>query len=202
LKNLDPSQVASNVVNHISAMIAFWDVDQVCLFSNEAYQLWFGRSPAQMKGTTLKELLGPIYEKNLPYILAALKGEKQVFERQIPWPDGSGVRECIATYTPYAPDGVVLGFSVHVADVTILRQREAALEKVIQERDQAQAEAKTLRGLLPICGFCKAIRDENGKWEPMESYISNHSEVLFSHSFCPQCGEKHYGDLYQNEPSA
>ena len=177
-------------------MVAYWDADQRCVFSNDAYRQWFGKSPAQMKGMTLKELLGPsLYEKNLPYILAALKGERQVFERRIPLPGGE-IIESIATYTPDVVDGVVRGFSVHVADVTILREREAALERAIRERDEAQAEAQTLRGLLPICGFCKAIRDESGNWIPIESYVSTHSPAKFTHGFCPKCGEKHYPEFF------
>lgn len=54
---------------------------------------------------------------------------------------------------------------------------------------------KHLEGLLPICSFCKKIRiGEN--WKPIESYISSHSEALFSHGVCPDCGRKNYGDLY------
>ena len=53
-----------------------------------------------------------------------------------------------------------------------------------------------LEGLLPVCSFCKKIRKE-GKWIPIEEYVRNHSEADFSHGFCPECGTKHYGDLYR-----
>ena len=201
MMNTETFQIALSVANHISAMIAYWDADQRCVFSNDAYREWFSKSPEQMRGMLLKELLGPIYEINLPYILAALKGEKQVFERQIPLPGGA-VRESISTYTPDVVDGVVRGFSVHVADVTFLREREAALERVIRERDAALAEVRTLRGFLPTCAFCKAIRDESGEWLPMEVYISKHSEAKFSHGFCPKCGEKHYPEIFPDDSNA
>jgi PAS domain S-box-containing protein len=188
---MNPEQLAFRVVNSISAMVAYWDVNQKCLFSNDAYREWFGRSPTEMSGMTLRELLGPLYEKNLPHILAALGGEKQVFERRIPLPDGS-VRESIATYTPDIVDGVVKGFSVHVADVTILREREAALERVIKERDQALSEIQTLRGLLPICASCKNIRDAVGEWHPIEKYVSERSSVKFTHGLCPACLVKYF----------
>lgn len=191
---IDPAKIALSVANQISAMVAYWDSDQRCVFSNDAYREWFGKSPEQMRGMTLKELLGPLYELNLPFILAALRGEKQVFERRIPLPSG-GVRDSIATYTPDVVDGVVRGFSVHVADVTPLREREAALQRVIAERDRALAEAQTLHGLLPTCAFCKAIRDSGGQWQPIETYISQHSAAQFSHGVCPECVEKHYGEF-------
>ncbi len=190
--NRDPDSIALSVVNHIAAMVAYWDADQRCVFSNEAYREWFGRSPEQMRGMTMRELLGPLYELNRPHILAALQGEKQVFERRIPLPDGS-VRDSIATYTPDLVGGVVRGFSVHVADVTALRAREAALERALRERDEAQQELRTLRGLLPVCAFCKDIRDEQGSWQRMETYVSRRSEARFTHGVCPKCAADHYG---------
>ena len=51
----------------------------------------------------------------------------------------------------------------------------------------AMTELKVLRGLLPICSSCKKIRDDQGAWQPIESYISKHSEAQFSHGYCEQC---------------
>jgi len=59
-------------------------------------------------------------------------------------------------------------------------------------------EIKVLRGIVPICSFCKKIRDTEGKWSEVESYISKHSEAQLSHSFCPECGKEHYGDLLED----
>ena len=139
----EPDSVATalRVVNQISAMVAYWDANQRCVFSNVAYQDWFGKSPDEMLGMSMQDLLGPLYEKNLPYIQGALAGEPQVFERQIPLP-GGGTRDSVATYTPDIVDGVVRGFSVHVADVTRLRQREAALGQTIREVIQTLEKTK------------------------------------------------------------
>ena len=187
----DQNHLARSVLNHIPAMVAYWDSNQRCLFSNRAYQDWFGRSPEEMAGLSLKDLLGPLYEKNLPYITAVLQGEKQVFERQIPLPQG-GVRESIATYTPDVVDGVVRGFSVHVADVTMLREREAALEGIIREREEALSKSKILRGLLPICASCKSVRDGVGKWHNIENYLSRRTDASFTHGLCPTCAPKFF----------
>ena len=46
---------------------------------------------------------------------------------------------------------------------------------------------KTLKGLLPICSFCKKVRNDNGYWEQVEVYIRDHSEAQFTHGFCPDC---------------
>jgi len=55
-------------------------------------------------------------------------------------------------------------------------------------------EARALSGLLPICSYCKKIRNADGGWQPLEVYISQHSEALLSHSFCPDCMRARYGN--------
>jgi hypothetical protein len=56
-------------------------------------------------------------------------------------------------------------------------------------------KVKTLSGFLPICASCKKIRDDKGYWNQVEAYISEHSEVEFIHSLCPDCMKKLYPDL-------
>jgi hypothetical protein len=58
-----------------------------------------------------------------------------------------------------------------------------------------QRQVKVLEGLLPICAFCKNIRNDAGEWERMEGYISRRSEAEFSHGICPSCTETHYPDI-------
>lgn len=58
-------------------------------------------------------------------------------------------------------------------------------------------EIRALRGILPICSFCKKIRDGEGNWNELEAYISGHSDATFSHGFCPECGKIHYGEHLQ-----
>ncbi len=64
--------------------------------------------------------------------------------------------------------------------------------KLIDDLQKALAEIKTLSGILSICSSCKKIRDEEGKWVQVESYVSNHIDVLFSHGMCPDCIAKYY----------
>ena len=61
------------------------------------------------------------------------------------------------------------------------------------EKELQQKELKILRGLLPICATCKKIRDDEGDWEPLETYLDARSEAQFSHGICPQCAKEHYG---------
>lgn len=64
------------------------------------------------------------------------------------------------------------------------------LRRLNKELEQALSEIKQLKGILPICSYCKKIRDDKGYWEQLEAYITKHSEALFSHGMCPACAEK------------
>lgn len=69
--------------------------------------------------------------------------------------------------------------------IDLLNERNKSLE-------QALAQVKTLRGLLPICAHCKKIRDDKGFWIRVESYISEHVDVQFTHGLCPECIKELY----------
>lgn len=73
----------------------------------------------------------------------------------------------------------------------ITRQRDA-LEEKNAELEQAIQKVQTLRGLLPICAHCKKIRDDEGYWQEVDSYITHHSEAVFSRGICPDCIREFY----------
>lgn len=64
---------------------------------------------------------------------------------------------------------------------------QRALADRVKELEEALSQVKQLQGLLPICSYCKKIRDEQNYWQRVESYLSEHSEVVFSHGICPDC---------------
>ncbi len=70
------------------------------------------------------------------------------------------------------------------------REMEMEREKLIRELKEALANVKTLKGLLPICAWCKKIRDDKGYWEQVESYLGRHADVEFTHGACPECFKK------------
>ncbi|MCD4847204.1 MAG: tetratricopeptide repeat protein [Candidatus Aegiribacteria sp.] len=86
-------------------------------------------------------------------------------------------------------------------ETEINRLRNIELARTNEDLKSALGEVKHLSGLLPICSSCKKIRDDNGYWEQIESYISDHSEALFSHGLCPECMKKLYPELVANNKS-
>jgi diguanylate cyclase (GGDEF)-like protein/PAS domain S-box-containing protein len=122
-----PLEIQLKVMDNVDAMLGYWDKDLRCRFANAAYKVWFGKSRKEVVGISMKDLLGPLFELNLPHVRAVLKGEVQVFERDIPLPDGS-MRHSLASYYPDVLDGKVVGFSVQVADVTRMKELELELQ--------------------------------------------------------------------------
>jgi PAS domain S-box-containing protein len=120
-------------------MLAYWDKDLICRFANTAYMDWFGKRKEDMIGKiTIKELLGPLYVPNKPYIDKVLQGEPQTFERDNRTPSGS-VRSSLANYFPHTVNGEVLGFVVHVADISIVKSLENELirsNKIISDQNK------------------------------------------------------------------
>lgn len=70
-----------------------------------------------------------------------------------------------------------------------------ALAERVRELEEAIASVKTLQGLLPICCYCKKIRDDGNYWHRVESYIAGHANVRFSHGICPDCNDKLKAEL-------
>lgn len=118
-----------NVADHINAMLAYWDKDLICRYANAAYLDWFGKTSYELVNKMpMQELLGPLFEKNKQYILGALEGIPQTFEREITVPGGMK-RYTIANYYPDKANGEVLGFYAHVADVTPIKLFEKELNR-------------------------------------------------------------------------
>jgi PAS domain S-box-containing protein len=75
-------------------------------------------------------------------------------------------------------------------DITAGKQAEEERERLVRELTAALAEVKELQTILPICMYCKSIRDDENYWQTVETYISHHTHTTFSHGICPNCLER------------
>jgi PAS domain-containing protein len=82
------------------------------------------------------------------------------------------------------------GISVLFRDISRRKNGEAERERLIGELKAALADVRTLRGLIPICAWCKRIRNDDGYWEQLEAYIKNRSQADFTHGMCPDCARE------------
>jgi len=87
----------------------------------------------------------------------------------------------------------------NIRDITERKRAEEERERLVLELQEALAKIKTLRGLIPICASCKKIRDDEGFWNQLETYIQEHSEAEFSHGLCDECAKNLYPEFFGDD---
>lgn len=115
------------LVDHLPALVGYWDRDQRNLLANRAYEHWFGLSSEEIHGSHLRTVLGDdLYARHRPHVEAALTGEERHFETTMVDTEGA-VRHTQSSYVPDVVDGTVRGFYVLVTDVTPQVEAQHAL---------------------------------------------------------------------------
>jgi DNA-binding NtrC family response regulator len=108
---------------------------------------------------------------------------------------GVGDRElAVSAIKKGAQDFLVKGQFDHQLLVRVMHY-STERQKLLNKLEQKIEEINTLKGLLPICSYCKKIRDDKGYWESLEVYIGDRSGAEFSHGICPDCAKKQYGQI-------
>jgi hypothetical protein len=157
------------------------------MMSTEAgpYSLFFAHRLARYGATAMVVITTVII---VLFSLAITSISLVIFQGYI---DRLGLAICVAAPLLIFPLPARLFFTTFLRLQTAeeeLRKRNLALELALQE-------VKTLSGLLPICCACKKIRDDQGYWNDVENYISDHSDLQLTHGFCPDCVARLYPEL-------
>lgn len=156
-------------------------------------------SPADMKsGITdigTQEYADPADRERMLRILGE-KGEVRDFEVQVKRKDGFLFWISMNAHAVYDAEGNMQYIEGTNLDITERKSISMERERLVAELQQALANVKTLSGMLPICARCKKIRDDRGYWNQIESYISKHSDTVFSHGLCPDCASDLYPEIY------
>ncbi|MCA9783423.1 MAG: hypothetical protein KDC10_04090 [Calditrichaeota bacterium] len=84
-----------------------------------------------------------------------------------------------------------------LAHIRTLLNRERRITEALR---RSLSEIKVLEAFLPICAQCKSIRDKEGQWQPLESYIGAHANTQFSHGYCPECARKAMDEAFGTRP--
>jgi PAS domain S-box-containing protein len=142
LELLRRERFLETLTNSLPSMLAYWDADCVCQFSNRSYQEWFGKTEQEMHGLQIADLLGPdLHRVNEPHIQAALRGEGQRFERTIRQRNGA-TGYVIAEYIPDISEGRVQGFVTLVSNITEIKLRQLEFERLNAELKQTTELAR------------------------------------------------------------
>lgn len=173
------------------------------VYVNEPTARLFRIPAADWIGKTDAELLGrEVADNVVEHDLTVLNDEKTVVaEETVPTPDGRARHW--QSYKFLLRDDLgqkqVGGMSF---DITERKAAEQERERLVSELREALAQVKTLSGFLPICASCKNIRDDTGYWQQIESYLSEHSDVEFTHGICPDCVAKLYPEFATRQENA
>lgn len=184
-----------DLFNYLAQPIFVKDHQHRIIYANTAFFDIFKTDESQVIGFTLAEAV-PEHERE--HFLSVDRkvldtGLDDLREEEL---TVDGQTKIIVTskrrYINEAGEYFLIG-SIH--DITELRSAERELKAEKERLVEALAEIKTLRGIIPICSYCKKIRDDEGYWQQIEEYVSEHSEALFSHGICRQCSHKWFPEL-------
>lgn len=189
-----------SLIENTSDIITILNADGAIRYMSPSVEHVAGYTPSELTGRNIFEYVHPDDETDATDIIARVVQNPGVIlstEFRLRHNDGSWHIFEI-TIQNLLENEAVKGIVINSHDITARRQAEEERERLILELRQALSEIKTLSGLLPICASCKKIRDDNGYWEQVESYVGKHSDAQFSHSICPECIKKLYPEYYKD----
>jgi len=188
------------IIDASPVMIFYKDCENRFIRVNKALAEATGLPKEEMEGKTVSEIYpnqAASYWEDDKEVIATGKPKTGIIE---PIDTAMGTRLVQTDKIPYRDkEGRIIGIIGFSMDITERKQAEEALEEERRRLQQALDEVRTLRGIVPICANCKQIRDDNGYWNQVEKYVSEHSEATFSHGICPECVKKLYPELAMNK---
>lgn len=178
----------------------------VLVDAETATVLQCNRTTSEMLGYAKEEIIGrPVFDLYTPedaeyantdmfpkfLKTGFIKGEELKLQRK----DGSTIDVSLNASAVRDENGSILQSRSVWRDISRRKVAEAEREELIQNLQEALREIKTLKGILPICSFCKKVRDDKDNWEQLDVYIHKYSDAALSHGICPECAKEHYPDI-------
>lgn len=193
---MDAFSEADGGGNALEARFFELSIDMLCILGfdrrfrhvNRAWETTFGFSREELTSQPFFDFVHPDdRQRTLDQNMRVQGGgQARSFENRYRCKDGS-YRWLLWNARPDPEHQVIYGIA---RDITDKKNAEAEREALILRLEAALAEVKTLRGLFPICLYCKRIRDDQNYWRSVEEYLASHSEMRFSHGICPTCFPK------------
>ena len=193
---IDPTAAAAGPSDDFEERYFDLSIDLLCCLGFDGHFARLSPSWERALGFTRDELRSRPFiefvhpddrERTLRQNHAVRNGEQaHSFENRYLCKDGS-YRWLMWNASPDASRRVI--YSV-ARDVTEQKRAAEERELLVQQLQAALAEVQSLRDILPICSYCKHVRDDQDYWQSVEAYVSRHMNTRFSHSICPDCFER------------
>lgn len=168
------------------------DLNGAIISWNKAAERIFGYTAEEIIGHSVSVLYPVDRRDELVDIMERIKRGRRVglYETVRLRKDGRFIPVSVTVSPVRNTRGKVVGGSAISRDITLRKNDEVERFKLIEELTESLKQVKTLSGLLPICASCKRIRDDQGYWQQVETYLAEHTEADFTHGICPDCLEK------------
>ena len=177
-----------------------WTVDKNLRFTSSrgANLAKIGLQADEVIGKSIQEFMGADYAQSqaVKAVRQSLSGHSATYEDNFGGIDWLSHVEPLRDY-----NGKITGSVAVSLDISDRKQAEKEREKLLMELQKAIKEIRTLRGILPLCCFCKKIRNDKGYWEKVDVYIRKHSQADISHGVCPECAAEYYPGFYKKNDS-
>ncbi len=178
------------------APILIWraDLTMGCDYFNERWLAFTGRTLAQERGNGWAEGVHPDDLQRCLDVYTSAFGERRPFEMQYRLRRHDGVWRWILDRGAPFRDGAgeFAGYIGSCVDVTERVEAERALAIL---REKELGELRELRELIPICSYCKKVRDDDGFWQRVETYVAAVTHRQFTHGLCQECLERHFPEV-------
>jgi len=163
-----------------------------------------GRDMGQWRGNPqlIREILPPGWKGKFDREFKKVLRGKAAETHEFPILHTSGETRWILLRTTIVREhhGEIIALEGIASDITGRKREEGERKRLIRNLRRALAEVKTLSGLLPICSHCKKVRDDQGYWQQIDAFITEHSDLFFSHGLCPECLTRHYPEYNVRKP--
>lgn len=182
--------------------IATTDVDFRITYYNPLAEKIFGYTAGEAVGKTVQEIhtKEKVSKEKFDEAIKSVKDRgERVYMIKRETPQGIRAIKCRVSCI-YDKKGRLIGYANFAKDVTEEKRAEEEKELLIAELRDALTRVRTLSGLLPICAYCKKIRDDEGYWNQIETYIRKHSTAEFTHSICPDCEKRALDESKESYP--
>ena len=196
----EPLSILASTVAESEEAIIGTDLDGQITSWNFGAERIYGYKAEEVLGQTIYSVTVPSdLREHMEGILNGIGRGVRVnrFETKRVKKDGNLIDVSLSVSPIKDSHGRLTGASSIARDITESVLAEAEKRRLIKELQDALAEVKTLRGILPICMHCKKIRDEEGAWKQLELYIRDHTHAEFSHGICGPCTEQMYPEIYE-----
>jgi len=194
-KDQEPNQI-KELINASTDIIGLLDTNGILLITNKVTAARVGRPQIELLGTSIWDLFPPKLVKSrkdqFDYVVRT--GQPKRFEDE-----NNGIWFDNYFYPLIDSNRTITNIAVIARDITARKQVEEERERLIVELQEALERVNTLHGLLPMCAWCKKLRDDQGYWKSVEEYLSGQTGTEFTHAICEECMSIYLSDSSTQE---